>query len=1006
MKKTVLLILSMICAFSAWSQVEYNLQRNYYDIVQDAEVYFKTQERKYGRSLLLAEGSEYNQFLKWKRFWEPRLAPHGDFESYFRAYETVTRPVENSRTGKTKSTKSNTDLWDEIGPTGKPTGGINSIGNAGSEPGVGPIEFIELYLQDPQKMICGSNLGGLFYTTDGGNSWQNSGSDNWQYSGCRTATIDPTDFNNWFAASHLSVGNASAGFAGGIYMTNNMGSTWSKIATTSDLNIGYWQGIRKLQVSPSNTDKLMLATQNGFRYTNDVYAGTIVWNSPSDLAGKDVYDFETKFNNSNHIFATANSGSSWEIKESTDGGATWTNIPGAPSAAGAVYVSMEMTRANYNALYVVIDKNEGNCPTTYWGSCSPISEIWKYNISSGAWTLISDEEIIVHGQSHGFGVSNSNENDLYVAFIDRYRTQIGGSWTTYNHSHPNRYGYHVDVEDFACHPFVNGEVWMANHGGVHRSTDFGATWTNMSNGLGVADVLGMDHSMDSPDYISLGLYHDGTVLTSSPYASGWSPTWDVLYGGDGMGPRIDYNDAAHQWFGSQTSYRYSSNYGASSTGASAPMVSWNIWSELNTENPEIIYSNKLVNSSPQRVEVVSSPTRGTSGSYTEISDFAGVNGLLGDYLLRKLATAPSDPDVLYAHVIDYAPNPNVHRIFKTSIANDPNPTLIKNSWVEITKSVPNKWIGDIAVDFENPNVIYVSHGSTTSGTWVLAQGTDMVFRIDTDLPVGDPGYEMNVTLNLPNVSAGPLELEKGTNSGLYIATDIGVYFINGDRFAAGDNWVRFGDVPNVPGTELKINYEVNKIRLSTSGRGVWEHDLYCPDIYSAIESGTYSNDEYVDVEHHITSTATVPNGRNVRYRAGYEIRLKPGMRANAGSDFHAFIHKCNMPGNSFRLIPDSENDEAEETEALEEKVLASSTLFPNPTSGWATLRIEGYDFDNPNYQLEVYNMFGQRVYQQMMDQPEVRFNISEYPDGTYLVKFTDGKSVSTHTLIKSGRSSQ
>ena len=44
----------------------------------------------------------------------------------------------------------------------------------------------------------------------------------------------------------------------------------------------------------------------------------------------------------------------------------------------------------------------------------------------------------------------------------------------------------------------------------------------------------------------------------------------------------------------------------------------------------------------------------------------------------------------------------------------------------------------------------------------------------------------------------------------------------------GTGWASFGtELPHVTGQGLEINYPVNKIRIGTYGRGVWEHDLMC-----------------------------------------------------------------------------------------------------------------------------------------------------------------------------------
>ena len=72
-------------------------------------------------------------------------------------------------------------------------------------------------------------------------------------------------------------------------------------------------------------------------------------------------------------------------------------------------------------------------------------------------------------------------------------------------------------------------------------------------------------------------------------------------------------------------------------------------------------------------------------------------------------------------------------------------------------------------------------------------------------------------------------MERGSNGGIYFGTDVGVFYTNVDYQNDGTGWVLFGpDLPHISIRDLDINYVANKIRASLPGRGVWEHDLYCP----------------------------------------------------------------------------------------------------------------------------------------------------------------------------------
>ena len=67
---------------------------------------------------------------------------------------------------------------------------------------------------------------------------------------------------------------------------------------------------------------------------------------------------------------------------------------------------------------------------------------------------------------------------------------------------------------------------------------------------------------------------------------------------------------------------------------------------------------------------------------------------------------------------------------------------------------------------------------------------------------------------------------KGSDGGIYVATDMGVYYTD-NTLEEYIPWMK--DLPSVVVTELTIDQGANKIRASTYGRGLWESDLYIPD---------------------------------------------------------------------------------------------------------------------------------------------------------------------------------
>jgi len=81
----------------------------------------------------------------------------------------------------------------------------------------------------------------------------------------------------------------------------------------------------------------------------------------------------------------------------------------------------------------------------------------------------------------------------------------------------------------------------------------------------------------------------------------------------------------------------------------------------------------------------------------------------------------------------------------------------------------------------------------------------------------------NISMNLPNMPVNCAIYENDTDDGVYVGTDIGIYYTNNEL----DEWVDFSDgLPNVIILEMEINYKENKIKAATYGRGLWESPLY------------------------------------------------------------------------------------------------------------------------------------------------------------------------------------
>ena len=152
------------------------------------------------------------------------------------------------------------------------------------------------------------------------------------------------------------------------------------------------------------------------------------------------------------------------------------------------------------------------------------------------------------------------------------------------------------------------------------------------------------------------------------------------------------------------------------------------------------------------------------------------------------------------------------------------------------------------------------------------------------------------------------------------------------------------------------------------------------------------------------STFIVQNGGNVNLIAGHNIRMLEGTSVRSGAYLHAFISNdyCTLP--PVMLAVDEESDTYDEivseksAEVFETQTDDFFRVYPNPTNGRVML-----EFSEPtsNTLVEVYGLIGERILaKEISGNSLYELDLSSQPQGIYLVKVSNGKSVSVKKIIK------
>ena len=294
MKKSLpILVLFFVFSFSysqksavsnpAYLSMMYDMRINFYTVCDSAEAYFKRIEKD-------KKGSGYKPFLRWKFENESKYAPSGDrMVDHFMPYKEYLRIKKESKPAK-QQRLFETGGWRSLGP--------DSITNVTGHyaTGLGRVEFVEVDKNSAQQIYLGSRSGGLWRTSDGGETWSHN-TDFLPASGVNAIAANPANFN----AVLINVRIAGNGTSFGFYKSNDGWETFSPTAFLP-ANIGFGGlgsnfQVYTIQYHPNVPNLVFVGTSQGLYRSTD---NLLTWTR--QIIGGDVYDVDFHPPNNNIIY--------------------------------------------------------------------------------------------------------------------------------------------------------------------------------------------------------------------------------------------------------------------------------------------------------------------------------------------------------------------------------------------------------------------------------------------------------------------------------------------------------------------------------------------------------------------------------------------------------------------------------------------------------------------------------------------------------------------------------
>ncbi len=661
----------------------------------------------------------------------------------------------------------------------------------------GRVSDIEFNPLNPNIVYAGAATGGVFKSTDMGQTWFPIFDDQANLN-VGDIGIDPLHPDTLYVGTGEANGGHNNFPGGGLYKSTDGGTTWQFLGLENTASIG------RVVVDPSNTQRIFLAAVGSYFSPNPergIYKsedGGLSWTQSlfiSDSTGAIDIVIDpgnplrlmaamwerVRRPNSSHlygptsgIYRSYNSGNTWELLGPVNG------LPD-PGATNIGRIGLAISPTNPDILYSIYSNGSG-----YLG-------LFKTTDFGTSW-INADPDREINNGTGGFSwyfgqvrIHPTNPDIIYALDVAFMRSADGGNnW-------PIIYGYsggpanlHVDHHALAFHPSNPDYLIEGNDGGINISVDAGVSWTKIAD-LPVTQFYEIGLDRTNPLRLYGGTQDNGTLRT----LTGALNDWGRIYGGDGFyvivdptNPDIIYAESQYGNLGKTT------NGGSSWSGATSGISGNTNWSTpviMDPNNPQVLYYG---------AERVFRTTNGAA-SWSVISpDLTPIPyPRLGT--ITTIGVAPANSNVIWAGTDDghvwVSPDYGVN-------------------WNDVSAGLPLRWVTRVIPDPGNENAAYV----TFSGL----KWKDPQAHVFHTANLGQTWT--NISGNLPDVPVNAFAADPLRLGVVFVGTDLGAYFSTD----AGQNWQYLSnDFPLVSVYDMKIHETADYLAIGTHARSMYKLNL-------------------------------------------------------------------------------------------------------------------------------------------------------------------------------------
>jgi len=390
----------------------------------------------------------------------------------------------------------------------------------------------------PNLYYMGATGGGVWRTTDAGNTWENI-SDGFFGGSIGAVAVSTWDNNVIYVGGGEVTVRGNVSFGTGMYKSTDAGKTWTSIGLKESRHIP------RIQIHPKNPDVVYAAVLGDLFKSSEERGvfrsvdGGKTWKRIL-FANADAGAVELCMdpNNPRILFA-----STWHIRrtpyslesggegsalwKTTDGGDTWTIITkneGLPKGTWGIS-GVSVSSVNSSRVYAIIENENGG--------------VYRSDDGGATWRKMNDDRNLRQRAWYYSKIyaDTKDEDIVYVMNVAYHRSKDGGkTFQAYNAPHGDHHDLWIAPED-------NQRMIIADDGGAQISFDAGENWTTYHN-QPTAQYYRVTTDNHFP-YRIYGAQQDNSTLRILHRTDGYSigeRDWDITAGGESGHIAVDPAD--------------------------------------------------------------------------------------------------------------------------------------------------------------------------------------------------------------------------------------------------------------------------------------------------------------------------------------------------------------------------------------------------------------------------------------------------------------------------------